>query len=98
YVATGVSDNGSTAVQGWNAVNEKRLVFPLEGRDSAEWNAFSNFQSEVESFFPNLSGMTGEAHYIGESLEQLTINIMTQFYGEAEIIAFTQYLQQSATT
>lgn len=98
YVATGVSNNGSTTIQSWNTVNERRIVFPLEGRDSAEWNAFANFQSEVESFFPNLSGLTGQAHYFGESLEQLTINIMTQFYGKAEMLAFTQYLQQSATT
>lgn len=98
YVATGTSTNGSTVVQNWDNVNENRIIFPLEGRDSSEGNAFANFQSEVEAFFPDLSGITGQAHYVNDRLESLTINIMTQFFGEAEMIAFTQYLKQSATT
>lgn len=97
YVAEGQSTDGSTTVQNWDTLNEERIVYPLQGGDSAEGNAFANFQSEVESFFPNLSGITGRAHYIDNELQNLTINIMTQFYGEAEIVSFTQYLKQSAT-
>lgn len=96
YIASGTSTNGSTAIQSWDTLNEERLIFPLEGRDSSEGNAYANFQSEVEKFFPNLSGVTGQAHYIDERLEKLTINIMTQFFGETEMVAFTQYLKQSA--
>lgn len=98
YVAEGESSNGTTSVQNWESINEERLIFPLEGGNSAEGNAFANFQSEVESFFPNLSGITGRAHRADDQLQNLTINIMTQFYGEAEIVAFTQYLKQSAAT
>ncbi len=98
YVATGISTDGSTTVQNWNTINEKRIIFPLEGRDSSEGNAFANFQSEVEDFFPDLSGITGQAHYINDRMETLTINIMTHFFGETEMVAFTQYLKQSATT
>lgn len=98
YVAEGESLNGATSVQNWNSLNEERLIFPLEGGSSAEGNAFANFQSEVESFFPNLSGITGRAHRVDDQLQNLTIDIMTQFYGEAEIVAFTQYLKQSAAT
>lgn len=98
YVATGISTDGSTTVQNWNTINEERIIFPLEGRDSSEGNAFANFQSEVEDFFPDLSGITGQAHYINDRMETLTINIMTQFFGETEMVAFTQYLKQSATT
>lgn len=98
YVAQGESTNGSTSIDNWTTLDEERLVFPLEGSNSAEGNAFANFKSEVESFFPNLSGVTGRAHYLGDQLVSLNIDIMTQFYGEAEIISFTQYLKQSATT
>jgi len=98
YVAQGQSTNGSTAIENWETVNEERQVFPLDGDDSAEGNAFANFQSEVESFFPNLGGITGRAHYIDDELDSLTIDIMTQFYGETEMVSFTQYLKQSATT
>src|SRR5699024_7383908 len=86
------------SIQSWDTLNEERLIFPLEGSDSAEGNAFANFQSEVESFFPNISGVTGRAHYVDDQLQDLTIEIMTQFYGEAEMVSFTQYLKQSATT
>lgn len=98
YVAVGQSTNGSTAIQNWDMLNEERLIFPLEGSDSSEGNAFANFRSEVEKFFPNLSGVTGQAHYVNENLQSLTINVMTQFYGATEIISFTQFLKQSATT
>lgn len=98
YIAQGSSANGSTTIDNWNMLNEDRMIFPLEGSDSAEGNAFANFQSEVESFFPNISGITGRAHYIDNSLTTLSINIMTQFYGEGEMVAYTQYLKQSATT
>lgn len=98
HVARGNSNAGSTVVDGWEEINEERKIYPLAGQSSAEGNAFANFQSEVEAFFPNISGITGRAHYINERLNSLTINIMTQFYGETEMISYTQYLKQSAAT
>lgn len=98
HIATGMSTTGSTMVESWTPLNEERLIFPLQGQASAEGNAFANFQSEVEAFFPNISGITGRAHYIDERLDSLKINIMTQFYGETEMVSYTQYLKQSAST
>lgn len=98
YVAIGNSEDGSNTISNWDTLNERRIIYPLEGTDSAEANAFANFQSEVEAFFPNISGITGRAHYIDNNLSNLTINIMTQFYGEGEMVAYTQFLKQSATT
>ncbi len=98
HIAQGMSKDGATAIESWDTLNEKRLIFPLQGQASAEGNAFANFQSEVEAFFPNISGITGRAHYINDQLESLKINIMTQFYGETEIVSYTQYLKQSAST
>lgn len=96
FLATGKSEKSSTSVSGWSNLNEKRLIFPLEGDNNAEGNAFSNFQSEVESFFPNISGVIGRAHYIDDSLAALNIEVTPHFYGRAEIIAFTQLLHQTA--
>lgn len=98
HVAQGMSTSGSTVVESWETLNEERLIFPLQGQASAEGNAFANFQSEVEAFFPNISGITGRAHYVNEKLDTLKINIMTQFYGETEMVSYTQYLKQSAST
>lgn len=96
YLAIGLSEEGESTVSEWNAVNEERLVFPLEGMQSAEGNSFANFRSEVENFFPNISGVTGVAHYMEEQLIHLQIDIMIQFYGKGEIIAFTQFLNEAA--
>lgn len=98
HVVKGSNTTGSTAVDNWKEINEERKIYPLAGQSSAEGNAFANFQSEVEAFFPNVSGITGRAHYINERLDSLAINIMTQFYGETEMISYTQYLKQSAAT
>lgn len=96
YIAVGISEDGDSSVSEWNAINEDRLVFPLEGMQSAEGNSFANFRSEVENFFPNISGVTGVAHYVEEQLVHLQIDIMIQFYGKGEIIAFTQFLNEAA--
>lgn len=98
FIAQSVSENGSTSTGNWQAINERRIVFPLEGMQSAEGNNFANFRSEIENFFPNVSGITGIAHYIEEQLVNLEISIVTQFYGKGEIIAFTQYINETATS
>lgn len=98
YISHGLSESGASEVSGWKAINEDRKVFPIEGMQSAEGNQFANFKSEVENFFPNLSGVTGIAHYIDNNLATLQIEVMTQFYGKGEMIAFTQYLNQAANS
>lgn len=98
FISVAVSEDGSDSVGSWQAINEQRLVFPLEGMQSGEGNSFANFRSEIENFFPNISGITGIAHYIEEQLVHLEISIMTQFYGKGEIIAFTQYINETATS
>ena len=96
YVAEGVSENGSNSVGGWTNLSVKKLVFPLQGGESTELNSFQNFKSEVESFFPNLSGVTAEATYIDDTLVKMKVDIVTQFYGETEVIAFTQHVYDQA--
>ncbi len=98
FIAEGLSENGNTSVSEWNLLNEDRIVFPLEGMQSAEGNNFANFRSEVEGFFPNVSGVTGLGHYIEDQLMNLEISITTQFYGKGEIIAFTQFLNEAGKT
>lgn len=98
YISEGLSENGADSISNWNQVNESRLVFPVEGMQSAEGNSFANFKSKVENFFPNLSGITGVAHYVDDNLVSLQIEIVTQFYGKGEIIAFTQYLNEAANS
>jgi len=95
YLSRGMSDNGADSVSNWESLNEERMIFPLEGGESPEANAFENFRTEVKNFFPNLSGVTGRAHYKNDALIDLNIEIMTQFYGHSEMVAFTQFLNSA---
>lgn len=97
FLRTGISESGNE-ISEWNEINERRVVFPIQGNDTTEGNNFKNFQSQVENFFPNLNGVVGRAHYINDILTDLTINITTQFYGKGEMVAFTHYLDNAAMT
>ncbi|ANB61716.1 CamS family sex pheromone protein [Anoxybacteroides amylolyticum] len=88
-------DQGSDTIDRWTKINEEYALFPS---DDAEKNhrddlmKFLNFKSDVEDFFPNYTGVIGKAFYVDDQLQQLTITIPMQFYGKAEVIAFTQYV------
>ena len=97
FISQGTSKDGASAVKDWKSVNERKEVFPLTGNDTSEGNSFKNFKSEVETFFPNLSGVTGVALYREDMIVSLDVSIVTQFYGTGEIIAFTQVVQDAAT-
>nr|WP_321292896.1 CamS family sex pheromone protein [uncultured Trichococcus sp.] len=96
YLFEGVSTEG-TAISEWITRNESKVVFPLQsGTQTEESSNFDNFKNEVQDFFPNLNGIVGEGKYIDGQLMSLEIDIMTQFYGETEIIAFTQHVTDAA--
>lgn len=101
-VAYAVSKNGSTSISNWKALNWQNYVFPATseskntGANSNDEADFSSFKSHVQNFFPNLSGVTANAHYKDKSLSKLSVNITTKFYSETEIISFTQYVATAA--
>ena len=97
FFSQGISKKGSTSINEWIEINERKEVFPLTGNDTSEGNSFKNFKSEVETFFPNLSGITGIAEYRNDEMKHLDISIVTQFYGAGEMIAFTQFVQDAAS-
>ena len=98
FIIEAVSEKGTTKVGNRKALNQKKVIFPLVEETSNELSNFENFKAEVENFFPNLSGVTAEASYTDEQLVKMKITINTQFYGESEIIGFTQYVADKATT
>lgn len=94
------SVNNGNSISKWKALDIQNVVFPLKTGESApnsnDADAFSNFKSEVESFFPNLSGVTAQAQYKDGSLQGMNVSITTQFYSETEIRSFTQFLADQA--
>ncbi|GAX03802.1 hypothetical protein IWT140_01428 [Secundilactobacillus pentosiphilus] len=92
---------GATKVSSWKPISEKNYVYPTTTAKSATGNSndeasFENFKNQIQNYFPNLSGVTAQAHYTNKQLTGMNVNITTQFYSQTEIISFTQYLQQAA--
>lgn len=98
FVSEAVSENGSTSFTNWKTINQKKVIFPTSGEESNELSSFENFKAEIENFFPNLSGVTAEAIYRDDQIVEMKVSINTQFYGESEIIAFTQHVAEKASS
>ncbi|MGY3777354.1 CamS family sex pheromone protein [Isobaculum melis] len=98
YLAYAVSQNGATNVTDWKNVNEKNMVMPSDEakeEHNDDLTSFANFQTAIQDYFPNLNGVVGNAKYVDNVLSKLTITVNIQFYGEAEIISFTQHVADS---
>lgn len=94
YFNYGVADNGGT-VSDWSPINEQYVTFPTSNaveqyRDMD--TIFRNFKQDVETYFPNYTSVIGTGFYKDNYLQKMTIEIPIQFFGEAEIIGFTQYV------
>lgn len=97
------SNNKGDTISEWHNLHYRNEVLPKAGGttsenqdDSTNSSSFSNFKSQVQSFFPNLSGVTAQAQYNGSSMTGMHITITTQFYSQSEITSFTQYITRAA--
>lgn len=95
FFATAQVQKGKTKIDKWEKVNEKYYLFPSKDAETdhiSDLTPFLNFKQDVEDYFPNYNAVVGKAFYIGDQLQQLTIDIPIQFYGKAEAIGFSQYV------
>ncbi|WP_338787762.1 CamS family sex pheromone protein [Metabacillus sp. FJAT-53654] len=95
FVTKTVVKAGSNSLGKWEGIDEDYYFFPSDEatsdyRDDAQM--FNRFKSDVEEFFPNYTGVIGKAFYKNGELNYLDIEIPMQFYGKAEVIAFTQFV------
>lgn len=99
YFQYSVSKSGDLG--NWKELDYKNQMLPTVNNETAinssDSDAFSNFKSNIQDYFPNLSGVTAQAHYDGNDLKSMDITINTQFDGLAQITSFTQFVQNSAT-
>ena len=96
YVLEATSVEG-TEITNWTNVNQKVTVLPLVNEAATEESTtFENFKTEVQNVFPNLSGVTARVKYQDNVAKKMVIDIMTQFYGESEIIALAQHVTDAA--
>lgn len=94
YFSYGVANNGGT-VSDWSPINEQYVTFPTSNAVEQYRDVdtkFRNFKQDVETYFPNYTSVIGTGFYKDNYLQKMTIDIPIQFFGEAEIIGFTQYI------
>jgi len=100
FFAYGVSKKSSTTIDSWHELNQENQVLPVVNDEKAinqdDATAFNSFKTQVETFFPNLSGVTAQTHYEEGVLAGMNITVNTQFYSETEIMSFTQYIATAA--
>ncbi|EFR31137.1 CamS family sex pheromone protein [Eremococcus coleocola] len=98
YLLDGISREGNN-VSDWAEHNEYRVLLPVRDDQSQndQYNYFTDFANDVENFFPNLNGISGDAWYIDNGLAELNIEIITQFFQETEITAISQYVNDVAS-
>ncbi|MGE8207722.1 CamS family sex pheromone protein [Heyndrickxia sp. NPDC080065] len=95
FVSYAEVGQGSSSIDKWKKIDEKYYLFPddtttKDYRDDA--NKFDKFKQNIEEYFPNYNGVIGRGLYRDKQLSQLSVEIPIQFYGQAEVIGFTQYL------
>ncbi|WP_225427036.1 CamS family sex pheromone protein [Companilactobacillus kedongensis] len=99
YFQYSVSKSGD--LDSWKELNYKNQMLPTVNNETAvnssDSDAFSNFKDNIQDYFPNLSGVTAQAHYDGNNLKSMDITINTQFDGLAQVTSFAQFVQNSAT-
>lgn len=95
--------SSGSSLGSWHDLNYKTTVMPKasgantnNSNNESDDNNFSNFKSQIQSFFPNISGVTAQAQYHNNNLAGMHITVTTQFYSETEIQSFTDYIAQAA--
>nr|WP_197969970.1 CamS family sex pheromone protein [Mesobacillus harenae] len=86
---------GSSNLGDWENIDEKYVLFPSDNAKAdhrEDWTLFENFRQDVETYFPNFSGVVGRAFYAEGQMHEMRIDIPIQLYGKAEVIGFTQYV------
>lgn len=100
FYAYAVNKNGKTTIDNWKDISINSYTFPTTSSattpNTNDETTFTNFKTEVQSFFPNLAGVTAQVQYKNKVITGMHINITSQFYSETEIVSFTQYLATTA--
>lgn len=94
FIATGIAQPGNE-VGSWNEVDENHYLFPSTTATDAQRSdaeAFDSFQTDINNFFENFTGVVGEGYYQNGEMRELSIEIPIRFYSKTEVIAFTQFV------
>ncbi|WP_408868858.1 CamS family sex pheromone protein [Brochothrix campestris] len=94
YIASATAKAGSSELDKWNSTDEKYVLFPSDDAKTNyldDYNWFKSFSGDIQTYFSNYNGVIGRGFYQGKEMKRVTIDIPVNFFGEAEIIGFTQF-------
>ena len=95
FVVKTTIKGGSQTVGNWEEIDEEYVLFPSTAGRDIDPNLSSiidEFKSDLADYFPNFVGVIGEGFYQNGDIRQLILEIPIEFYGQAEVTGFTQYV------
>ncbi len=95
YFSYGIAKAGQNDIADWKGIDEEYVLFPTDEsmdvyRDVS--NNFKNFKQDIDKYFSNYTSVIGTGFYQNKKIQKLNIEVPIQFFGQAEITGFTQYL------
>lgn len=85
---------GSNTLGEWKKINEQYVLFPsseAEDNHRDDLAYYLRFKEDIDEYFPNYTGVVGQAFYKDDELVELEMEVPVQVFGTAEMIGFTQW-------
>jgi len=98
YTTDAVSSSGN-AFGDWSTYNQDFVVYDVDDAPNEEDTvSFTRFRDQIQSFYPQLSGLSGVGYYQDNELQNVNIVINSQFDGYSEVIALSQQAISTASS
>jgi len=98
YTTDAVSSSGNSFGD-WSTYNQDFVVYGVDDAPNEEDTvAFTRFRDQIQSFYPQLSGLSGVGYYQDNEQQNINIVINSQFDGYSEIIALSQQAISTASS
>ncbi|MER2147445.1 MAG: CamS family sex pheromone protein, partial [Aerococcus urinaeequi] len=98
YTTDAVSSSGNSFGD-WSTYNQDFVVYDVDDAPNEEDTvSFTRFRDQIQSFYPQLSGLSGVGYYQDNELQNVNIVINSQFDGYSEVIALSQQAISTASS
>lgn len=83
----------------WSTYNQDFVVYDVDDAPKEEDTvSFTRFRDQIQSFYPQLSGLSGVGYYQDNEQQSVNIVINSQFDGYSEVIALSQQAISTASS
>lgn len=83
----------------WSTYNQDFVVYDVDDAPNEEDTvSFTRFRDQIQSFYPQLSGLSGVGYYQDNEQQSVNIVINSQFDGYSEVIALSHQAISTASS